>query len=120
MPSSPTPGAAAMESIGPTEAKVTPIITGKRMPTPGKPTHCTSVAIPHGPPWVGHASLGPAPPARRGPGLVGPDVVLPHHPAPGLHLPVQEGRELLRRRGHDVDAERVGHPPAHLGRFQGG
>ena len=39
-------GAAAIDSIGPTEAKVTPIITGSRMPTPGKPIHCTSVASP--------------------------------------------------------------------------
>ena len=46
MPRSPMSGAAAMDSIGPTEAKVTPIITGRRMPTPGKPTHCTSVASP--------------------------------------------------------------------------
>ena len=46
MPSSPTSGAAAIASIGPTEAKVTPIITGSRMPTPGKPTHWTSVAMP--------------------------------------------------------------------------
>src|SRR5580698_1008400 len=46
MPSSPTSGALAIDSIGPTEAKVTPIITGRRMPTPGKPTHCTSVASP--------------------------------------------------------------------------
>ena len=46
MPSSPTPGVAAMASIGPTEAKVTPIITGSRMPTPGKPRLCTSVAMP--------------------------------------------------------------------------
>ncbi len=36
---------AAMVIIGPTEAKVTPIITGRRMPTPGKPMHCTSVTI---------------------------------------------------------------------------
>ncbi len=35
-----------MDSIGPTEAKVTPIITGKRMPTPGNPMHCTRVARP--------------------------------------------------------------------------
>ena len=46
MPSSPTSGAAAMDSIGPTEAKVTPIITGSRMPVPRNPTHCTSVATP--------------------------------------------------------------------------
>ena len=46
MPSSPISGAAAIDSIGPTEAKVTPIITGSRMPTPGKPMHCTSVASP--------------------------------------------------------------------------
>src|SRR6266436_578753 len=39
-------GAAAIDSIGPTEAKVTPIMTGSRMPTPGKPIHCTSVARP--------------------------------------------------------------------------
>ena len=39
-------GAAAIDSIGPTEAKVTPIMTGRRMPTPGKPTHSTSVAKP--------------------------------------------------------------------------
>ena len=32
----PTSGAAAIDSIGPTEAKVTPIMTGRRMPTPGK------------------------------------------------------------------------------------
>ena len=32
-----SPGCAAIESMGPTEAKVTPIITGSRMPTPGKP-----------------------------------------------------------------------------------
>ena len=46
MPSRPTSGAAAIDSIGPTEAKVTPIMTGSRMPTPGKPRHCTSVARP--------------------------------------------------------------------------
>src|ERR1700689_526289 len=46
MPSSPTSGALAIDSIGPTEAKVTPIITGRRRPTPGKPTHCTNVASP--------------------------------------------------------------------------
>src|SRR6478752_1864154 len=39
-------GAAAIDSIGPTEANVTPIITGNRIPTPGKPIHCTSVAMP--------------------------------------------------------------------------
>ena len=46
MPSNPISGVAAIASIGPTEAKVTPIITGSRMPTPGKPMHCTSVAMP--------------------------------------------------------------------------
>src|ERR1044072_7499189 len=46
MPSRPLSGAAAIDSIGPTEANVTPIITGRRMPTPGKPMHCTSVASP--------------------------------------------------------------------------
>ena len=35
-----------MASIGPTDANVTPIITGSRMPTPGKPTVWTSVAMP--------------------------------------------------------------------------
>ena len=39
-------GAAAIDSMGPTEANVTPIITGSRIPTPGKPIHCTSVAMP--------------------------------------------------------------------------
>ena len=39
-------GAAAIDSMGPTEANVTPIITGNRIPTPGKPIHCTSVAMP--------------------------------------------------------------------------
>ena len=39
-------GAAAIDSIGPTEANVTPIITGSRIPTPGKPIHCTNVAMP--------------------------------------------------------------------------
>ena len=34
---------AAIDSIGPTEAKVTPIITGRRMPTNGRSrTHCTT------------------------------------------------------------------------------
>src|SRR3954452_21369231 len=46
MPSRPMSGEAAIDSIGPTDAKVTPIITGSRMPTPGKPRHCTSVASP--------------------------------------------------------------------------
>src|SRR3954464_15381631 len=46
MPSRPMSGEAAIDSIGPTDAKVTPIITGRRMPTPGKPRHCTSVASP--------------------------------------------------------------------------
>ena len=41
MPSRPIWGAAAIDSMGPTEANVTPIITGSRMPTPGKPMHCT-------------------------------------------------------------------------------
>ena len=36
MPSNPMSGAAAIDSIGPTEAKVTPIMTGRRMPTPGE------------------------------------------------------------------------------------
>ena len=35
-----------MASIGATDAKVTPIITGSRMPTPGKPTDWIRVAIP--------------------------------------------------------------------------
>src|SRR5271167_2468734 len=35
-----------MDSIGPTEAKVTPIITGRRIPTPGNPMLCTIVARP--------------------------------------------------------------------------
>src|SRR3954447_1450912 len=46
MPSRQMSGEAAIDSIGPTDAKVTPIITGRRMPTPGKPRHCTSVASP--------------------------------------------------------------------------
>src|SRR3954449_8922335 len=46
MPSRPMSGAAAIDSIGPTEANVTPIITGNRIPTPRKPIHCTSVAMP--------------------------------------------------------------------------
>src|SRR5882757_2153562 len=46
MPSKPMSGAAAIDSIGPTDAKVTPIMTGSRMPTPGKPIHCTKVASP--------------------------------------------------------------------------
>src|SRR3984893_17922243 len=46
MPSRPMSGAAAIDSIGPTDAKVTPIITGSRMPTPGNPMHCTKVASP--------------------------------------------------------------------------
>jgi hypothetical protein len=37
MPRRPISGAAAIDSIGPIEAKVTPIITGSRMPTPGNP-----------------------------------------------------------------------------------
>ena len=39
-------GALAIDSIGPTEAKVTPIITGRRMPTPGKPMLWIRVATP--------------------------------------------------------------------------
>ena len=35
-----------MASIGPTAAKVTPIITGSLMPTPGKPTLWIRVAMP--------------------------------------------------------------------------
>src|SRR5438445_6696847 len=46
MPSRPMSGAAAIDSKGPTEANVTPIITGNRIPTPGKPIHCTNVAMP--------------------------------------------------------------------------
>src|SRR3954465_4972465 len=46
MPSSPMSGAAAIDSIGPTAAKVTPIMTGRRMPTPAKPMHCNRVARP--------------------------------------------------------------------------
>src|SRR4029450_5079001 len=46
MPSRPMSGAAAIDSMGLTEAKVTPIITGSRIPTPVKPIHCTSVASP--------------------------------------------------------------------------
>src|SRR5271154_5483012 len=46
MPSKPISGVVAIDSIGPTEAKVTPIITGSRIPTPGKPMHCTNVASP--------------------------------------------------------------------------
>ncbi len=37
---------AAIDSIGPTDANVTPIITGNWMPTPGSPKLCTSVASP--------------------------------------------------------------------------
>ena len=46
MPSSPTSGVLAIASIGPTDAKVTPIITGRRMPMPGMPTHWMMVTIP--------------------------------------------------------------------------
>ncbi len=46
MPSSPIPGVAAIDSIGPTAAKVTPIITGRRMPTPGHPADWIRVARP--------------------------------------------------------------------------
>ena len=35
-----------MDSMGPTDAKVTPIMTGRRIPTPGKPTHWIRVASP--------------------------------------------------------------------------
>ena len=40
------PGARPMASMGPTDAKVTPIITGSRMPTPGRPKLWISVARP--------------------------------------------------------------------------
>ena len=42
-----------------------------------------------------------------------------HHPAPALHLPVEKTREIVRREADEVDAERVGHAPAHFRRFEG-
>ena len=39
-------GLPAIASIGATDAKVTPIITGRRMPTPGKPIDWIKVAMP--------------------------------------------------------------------------
>lgn len=46
MPLSPTPGMAAIASIGEIETAVTPMITGRRMPNGPKPIIWTSVAIP--------------------------------------------------------------------------
>jgi hypothetical protein len=47
MPVSPTPGIAAMASMGEIATAVTPMMIGSRMPNGPKPTVWISVAIPH-------------------------------------------------------------------------